>query len=168
MTSHKHPVSVQELPPMNLIGISADFISILAGPDANATHVIPQLWAQLMAKLESVTDLNLGWGVGAVGPALSPQGVEGELNYFAGFVLRDGFAPEGFETLELAGGHHAVCEHVGSLAQLSGTTRWFFTEYMPQSGLEWREDFPLEIYDERYKGDMSDSVVLITAPIHAP
>jgi predicted transcriptional regulator YdeE len=163
----QHPVSVQEFPPMKIVGISSDFISILAGPHANATQVIPELWGRLMAMLSAHQDLKLGWGIGAVGPAHSPRGIDGELNYFAGFVF-DGDAPEGFESLQLSGGFHAVCEHAGNLATLPETTRWFFTEWLPKSGLNHREDFPLEIYDERYKGDTEDSIVLVTAPVTGP
>lgn len=167
MSSQSPKVTVQEIPPMRLIGISADFVSILSGTHGNATQVIPEIWSSLMTKLSAHPDLKLGWGVGAVGPAHSPQGIEGELNYFAGFVLHSAEVPDGLSTLHIPGGHHAVCEHVGPLSKLADTTAWFFTEWFPQSGLEWRQDFPLEIYDERYKGDAEDSVVLITTPVKA-
>lgn len=45
------------------------------------------------------------------------------------------------------------------------TTAWFYSEYLPSSGVALRDGLHLEIYDERFNPESSDSIALICVPV---
>jgi predicted transcriptional regulator YdeE len=147
-----------DVPATTLVGMSGQFIGGL-GPDWNAHDVIPHLWQRLM---ESADLHDADWSIGVM------NDVEGssKMNYLAAIRLEDnGGRSDGLETLELPGGSYLACEHVGLLDGLRDTTVWFYTRYLPSSGVALRDGYHLEIYDERFDPESSDSVMLICVPV---
>lgn len=151
-------VRVGTFPTMHLLGVAGDFVSGLE-PGSNAHLVIPALWSQLEQVLGDESAA-LKWSVGvmvSVGPAM---------RYFAG-VSEGAVKNPSAELLsvEVPSGAYAICEHVGSLAELPATTAWFYSELLPTSGLIPRDAPHLEVYDERFDPQSADSVVMICAPV---
>jgi AraC family transcriptional regulator len=147
-----------EVPATTLVGVSGQFIGGLE-PDSDAYDVIPRLWQRLM---ESAALHDADWSVGVM------HDVDGssKMNYLAAIRLEDnGGRSDGLETLELSEGSYLACEHVGLLNGLPETTAWFYSQYLPSSGVELRDGYHLEIYDDRFDPESPDSVMLICAPV---
>jgi AraC family transcriptional regulator len=153
-------VSPIEVPATTLVGVSGEFISGL-DPNTDAQQVIPQLWSRLMESHgHALHDAH--WSVGVM------RDVDGgpTMSYLAAIRLEDSEAnTQGLETLELPGGSYLACEHVGPLSSIARTTQWFYSEYLPTSGVQLRDDYHLEIYDDRFDPGSSESIVLICAPV---
>lgn len=153
-------VSSIEVPAATLVGVSGHFIGAM-DPNSDAQKVIPQLWSRLMESHgHALHDAH--WAVGVM------REVEGSsaMSYLAAIRLEDSEGnTQGLETLELAGGTYLACEHVGPLSNFSQTAKWFYSEYLPSSGTTLRDDYHLEIYDDRFDPESKDSVVLICAPV---
>lgn len=155
---------VQDLPELTLIGLGADFISNLY-PKSNAMDVIPPLWNRFFGQLAELEGINATWMVGAMGHAKKPTGEPGEMSYFAGARVQEVPSDVGpLKTLVIPAGRYAICEHVGSVANLVATNEYFYKRWLPESGLTWRDGYDLEIYDERFN-DTDDSILLICCPI---
>jgi len=149
-----------DVPATTLVGVSGQFTSGHL-PDSDAHMVIPQLWGRLSeAAGSSFHDAR--WSVGV----MNDLDGEGLMNYFAAIRLDDnGGQSDGLEIMELPGGPYIACEHVGSLDAIGETTKWFYAEYLPSEGIQVRDGYHLEIYDERFDPDSASSVVLICAPV---
>ena len=150
-----------DLAPTTVVGVSGVFISGMS-PDTDAQTVIPQLWGQLMeAAGEDFYKAN--WSVGV----MSDAGDDKKMNYLAAMRLSDRDGQQGdMDVLELPGGKYVACEHVGALDAIGATTGWFYGEYLPSSEWKLRDGYHLEIYDDRFDHESSDSVMLICAPVH--
>jgi predicted transcriptional regulator YdeE len=153
-------VSPLEVPATALVGVSGVFISGM-DPNSDAQKVIPQLWSRLMESHgHALHDAH--WSVGVMRDVAGTS----TMSYLAAIRLEDSEGnTQGLETLELAGGSYLACEHVGPLNKIGETTAWFYSEYLPSSGTELRDDYHLEIYDDRFDPESSQSVVLICAPV---
>jgi predicted transcriptional regulator YdeE len=151
-----------EFPPTTVVGVSGVFISGMA-PGTDAHTVIPQLWNQLQ-EIAGADFYKAKWSVGV----MSDPEDDKKMNYVAAMRLSDNNGQHGgMDVVELPGGKYVACEHVGSLDSLGATTGWFYGEYLPSSELKLRDGYHLEIYDERFNPDSSDSVVLICAPVQS-
>jgi AraC family transcriptional regulator len=153
-------VSTIEVAATTLVGVSGQFISGLL-PDSDAHEVIPQLWGRLMESHgHALHDAH--WSAGVMSDVAGSL----KMNYLAAIRLEDSeHNTEGLEKLELPGGSYLACEHVGALDNMGQTTAWFFSQYLPSSGIRLRDGYHLEIYDDRFDPESSDSIVLICAPI---
>jgi predicted transcriptional regulator YdeE len=150
---------------MTLIGYSEEFLSALA-PDSNSQDVIPEIWGKLFDLLDESDEFEFGWAVGVMTPSKDPSAKPGQMEYFAGLVTED--LPEshpGLEVRKVAASNYLICEHLGSLDELADTTVWFYSDYLPGAGFEEKDAPHLEVYDERFDPDSSESVVMICAPI---
>jgi predicted transcriptional regulator YdeE len=149
-----------DVPTTTLVGVSGQFTSGLQ-PDPDAHEIIPQLWQRLMTAVGGALH-DAHWAVGVM------NDVEGssKMNYLAAIRLDDnGGRSDDLEVVNLPGGSYLACEHVGSLETLGQTTELFYAQHVPSLGFEIRDGYHLEIYDERFDPESSDSVVLICAPI---
>jgi predicted transcriptional regulator YdeE len=153
-------VSPLEVPATTVVGVSGEFISALQ-PNSDAHEVISALWGRLMESHgHALHDAH--WAVGV----MSDVDGSSAMKYLAAIRVEDSEGnTQGLETVELAGGSYLACEHVGSLNKLGETTAWFYTEYLPTSGVQLRDDVHLEIYDDRFDPESKDSIVLICAPV---
>jgi len=149
-----------EIPATTLVGVSGQLIGGLS-PDSDAHEVIPRLWQRLM-EIAGGAVHDAHWSVGV----MSDIDGSSKMNYLAAIRLDDnGDRSDGLETLELPGGSHPACEHVGLLDGLPETTAWFYSEYLPSSGVTLRDGHHLEIYDDRFDPTSTASVMLICAPV---
>lgn len=158
-------VETRNLPAMKLLGMSEEFIGVLS-ENANADDVIPELWGKLFDALEDVEEFEFGWAVGVIGPSQNQSAEPGRMEYFAALVVDE--VPEshpGLELRSLDASNYVVCEHLGSLDELADTTKWFYGEYLPTAGFTEKYAPHLEVYDERFDPESSESVVMICAPI---
>jgi AraC family transcriptional regulator len=159
-------VFTKELPGFKLIGFKADFVGVMVA-NSTANSVIPALWQKLNGVWGQYEDVFAGVSLGVLGMPESPNPVEGQLNYFAGMAVVDlPPANDDLEQIEVPAGKFVICEHVGSLATLGETTRWFYSEYLPTSGYEERFAHHYEMYDNRFNPESDDSVVSICIPIN--
>jgi len=153
-------VTTMEVPATTLAGVSGEFTSDLQ-PNPDAHVVIPKLWERLMT-LAGPALHDSHWAVGV----MSDVAGSSKMNYLAAFRLDDNAGrPDGLEVVKFAGGSYLACEHVRSLNALPRTTQWFYSEYLPSSGVQLRDADHLEIYDERFDPESPDSIVLICAPV---
>jgi predicted transcriptional regulator YdeE len=149
-----------DLAPTTVVGVSGVFTSAMA-PDSDAHEVIPQLWQRLM-DVTGEHFFTAQWSVGV----MNDIGDGAKMNYLAAIRLADsGDQHEGLDVVNLSGGKYVACEHVGSLDSLASTTAWFYNDYLANSGIQVRNAYHLEIYDERFDPHASDSVMLICAPV---
>jgi predicted transcriptional regulator YdeE len=157
-------VENRDLPAMTLIGLARPFLGLMS-PTPNGHDVIPGVWGELFDALDEADEFEFGWAVGMMSDEPG-SGVGGQMNYFAGLVIDE--APEyhpGLTQTQVAAGKYAICEHIGSLDELGETTRWFYEEYLPSSGVVMRDANHLEVYDERFDPESDHSVVMICVPI---
>jgi predicted transcriptional regulator YdeE len=157
-------ITERSLPAMKLVGIAANFNPINS-PDANGNEVIPEIWSNLFDALDEVDEFEFGWAVGVMVPATGADAKPGQLEYFAGLVV-DAIPDELgiLKVREVAASDYVVCEHIGEIDDLPETTAWFYTDYLPNSGVAEKQAPHLEVYDERFDPESDHSVVMICAP----
>lgn len=158
-------VETRHLPAMTLVGLSGQFVSVLA-PNHNADDAIPQLWGSVFDALDDADEFEFGWAVGLILPSSEPNAEPGQMEYFAGLVVDS--QPDELGSLEvrqIKESNYVVCEHLGSLDELAETTKWFYEEYLPSAGFAEKVAPHIEVYDERFDPESSESVVMICAPI---
>jgi AraC family transcriptional regulator len=158
-------VEPRYLPAMRLIGFAQDFNGLMS-ENPNGPDVVPDIWGQLFDLLDDSDEFEFGWAVGVLTPSKDPNAKPGTMEYFAGLVIDD--APEehpGLEIRQLEASNYLICEHLGSLDELADTTAWFYSDYLPGAGFTEKAAPHLEVYDERFDPDSSESVVMVCAPI---
>lgn len=157
-------IEVIEFPSRTIVGFKRNFIG--AGhPNSNAMQVIGPLWGEMSKLFFSLglTDDEYPLGVGAMWPAES--GEPGEMTYFAGYeVLPADKDLGGLEALNVPAGNYASMTHPGSMENFSETVVSFYTDFLPNSGLQRRAGIDLELYIETGAPDFS-SKAIIAAPI---
>lgn len=155
-------IEIQELPARTLIGMSRPFIPAVE-PGSNAPSVIGPLWGE-MSKVFfglNATDNEYPIGVGAMWPSER----DGEMIYFAGYEVAE--ATEGLgglEVLRITAGKYAAVTHTASMEALPQTVAKFYSEWLPDSGLQRRDGADLELYIETGAPDFS-STAIIAAPV---
>lgn len=157
-------IQVEKLPARIVLGISRPFIAF-SHPDSNASSVIPPLWGE-MSKLYFGMKLDRSanpLGVGAMWP--DGSGELGRMTYFAGYEISS--VPEnlgGLEVLEIEAANYAFVEHLGSMEVLPSVIADFYTNLLPNSGLQRREGMDLELYAENEDPSLPTKVTL-AAPV---
>ena len=66
----------------------------------------------------------------------------------------------------LEGGYFVGVEHVGPLARLVDSLRWFYEEYLPTSPYLPREGYHLFLFDPRFDGISDASVLTFGVPVN--
>jgi predicted transcriptional regulator YdeE len=157
-------IEVIDYPARTIAGLKRNFVA--AGhPNSNAMQVIGPLWGEMSKQFFplGLTDDEYPLGVGAMWPAES--GEPGEMTYFAGYEVSNSHEDlGGLETLNIPAGRYAAVTHTGSLETLSQTVISFYSDLLPNSGLQRRVGMDLELYIETGAPDFSSTAV-IAAPI---
>lgn len=157
-------IQVEKLPARTLLGLSRPFIAA-SHPDSNASSVVPPLWGE-MSKLYFGMKLDRSanpLGVGAMWP--DGSGEPGRMIYFAGYEVTS--VPEdlgGLEVLEIEAANYAFVEHLGSMDVLPSVIADFYTNLLPNSGLQRREGMDLELYAEN-EDPTQPMLATIAAPV---
>ena len=105
------------------------------------------------------------YGVEIYGPEFSQSMVWTYFPAVAVSSLEDIPAPMLGKTLPAS--KYAVFTVTGGLAKISEVFHYAYMEWMPASGYEVAYPFDFELYDERYHGDVPDSVIDLYIPIKA-
>ena len=157
-------IKVEKLPARTLLGLSRPFIAA-SHPDSNASSVVPPLWGE-MSKLYFGMKLDRSanpLGVGAMWP--DGSGESGRMIYFAGYEVSS--VPEdlgGLEVLEIEAANYAFVEHLGSMDVLPSVIADFYTNLLPNSGLQRRDGMDLELYTENEDASQP-MLATIAAPV---
>lgn len=158
---------IEMLPTRHYVGLGTVFITICS-PDSDSHTVLPRLWD---AFLERQGELRTRIGYGAYGlcyalPADSEPRHVDAAGYLACVEVADpSDVPPGMELRTVEGGPYAVWTHRGPLADLEGTVRALYGQWLPASGHTVRDAPDVEIYDERFDPASPDSVFDIAVPI---
>ena len=151
-------IKVIESGPVTMVGLQADFYGGMS-PKFNGQEVLGPIWGQLYQKINEL-GLPVREMVAATGHAKS--GEEGLLNQFAGLVVDEVPANlNGLEVLRLPKVKLATTEHIGSMNEFLHTIGKFYSEALPESGLQtlMPERFEFEIYDSRFSLEDPNSVM---------
>ncbi len=157
-------IEIVEFPERIIMGMARPFIPALAA-GANAPEVIAPLWAE-MSKLFFSAPFPKDYypvGVGAMWP--SESSLPNEMNYFAGYEVAE--VPMdlgGLDVLRIPAGKYAAVTHSESMQSIPQTVAAFYSDLLPNSGLQRRHGMDLEIYIETGAPDFSSKAV-IAAPI---
>lgn len=152
---------------MNIIGVSAHFISILS-PEKNNHVLLPKLWDGYMQRADEIkgrlSPVDIGLCEAIVSPAIKRH--PDESFYMAGTqVDQMNDIPHGMTAKTVPAGRYAVFTHKGKLDKLEHTMNYIFASWLPKSGEELRDAPELEIYDERFKYGSDDSELDIYIPV---
>jgi predicted transcriptional regulator YdeE len=149
------------LPTVILVGIEDNFVAN-HNPEEAGDDTIGNLWAQLTRRIADL-GVPMHWMIGVTAPTFS--GVPNEMRYFAGMVVEELPADlHGMKAFELEGAEYVTYEHHGPMSQVGESIGKFYSDLLPNSGLEFLPRPHLEIYDERFTMDDS-SVFRFAAPI---
>ncbi|WJH35450.1 GyrI-like domain-containing protein [Paenibacillus sp. CC-CFT747] len=81
-------------------------------------------------------------------------------------VSRLGKVPEGMDSVSLPGALYAVITRQGRIDDIRAAYRYFYDEWLPQSGYVRADGADFEYYDHRYKGNFDpESVMELWIPV---
>jgi AraC family transcriptional regulator len=143
------------LPAMSLVGLRTVTAGALMS-DVTEDGPIAQLWDTLLARTGPLPHPTLRYGL--------VRGLaDGHVEYVA--CVRAGEMDDtGLTPIEFEGGYFLCAEHVGPLASLSDSVRWFYEEYVPSSGYQLRAGWHVEIFDPRFDPANPESILTFGAP----
>lgn len=146
---------VRESSPIKLTGLS--IMTYPLGHPKNNPMLIPDLWSNLMQEISRNA-------IEFSGPMYGAMKMQGEeMFYLAGFASN--VEHPGFESIEVPAQKYIVFEHRGSLQFLGETMHNIFSKEFPNSGLKGCDGISLEIYDERFVPESTESIFEIAFPV---
>ena len=92
---------------------------------------------------------------------------DGEVEYLA-CVRASDVASEDIELVTVEGGYFIGAEHVGDVATLSESVRWFYDEFLPTSGYVRRNEWHVEIFDPRFDPADTESILTFGVFVERP
>jgi len=92
---------------------------------------------------------------------------DGKVEYLA-CVRASDVASEDMELVTVEGGYFIGAEHVGDVATLSESVRWFYEEYLPTSGYVRRNEWHVEIFDPRFDPADPESILTFGVFVERP
>lgn len=157
---------IKEMPQFFVVGYAEKFISILS-PEKNNHIVIPKLWDLFLQQKDKIKLKSTDYDLGVCLP-LGPDEKKhpDECLYMAGTAVTDQTnIPTGMIGREIPAGTYAVFTHKGALDQLDHTMNYIYGAWLPKSGKKLREAPDLELYDQRFNPESSQSEFDIYIPI---
>jgi AraC family transcriptional regulator len=142
-------IEIQTIPRRTLLGMKAPFIAA-RHEGANGPQVIGPLWDEMSKHYFGMQLNRAEWplGIGVMWNA-DEDGSSGEMFYFAGYEVFD--VPEDLGELEvliLEEEKYAYVTHIGPMSEMPQTVVSFYSDLLPNSQLQRRPGFDLEIYEE--------------------
>lgn len=133
-----YPVQVMELKGFRAAGVSH------VGPYRQIGRVFKDLGGILMAN-SLMPHVDLLFVIYHDPPESKPGA---ELRSHVGVSIQDEFPDNfgGLDYFDVAGGTYAVLEHKGPYANLKAAYDWFYGKWLPETGLEPKDEPPLEVY----------------------
>ena len=92
---------------------------------------------------------------------------DGKVEYLA-CVWASDVASEDMELVTVEGGYFIGAEHVGDVATLGESVRWFYEEYLPTSGYVRRNEWHVEIFDPRFDPADPESILTFGVFVERP
>lgn len=144
-------------PAMKFVGIGAD-TSV-----QNAPKDCPVVWQEFMKRYKEIK--NYIGGMKNYGVAINPNEKECTFRYVAAAQVSEfEDIPKDMEKVETPAETCFVFIHKGKLDKL-GETYWKIMKEIPKTKLKQKEEFWIEFYDHRWKGDKDDSEMEIWIPV---
>lgn len=149
---------IVDKPAFTFAGLEEPFISGLS-PDATNLQVIGPLWQKFSQRAKQVPHRvsKEMYGIMAATPE-SKRTHPHELQYLAGVAVSSiGSLPEGMIWRTLPATTFAVFTHKGPIMSICDTVGRIYKEWLPQSGYEHSDIADIELYDQRFCPDSTDS-----------
>lgn len=158
---------IKNIEEIKMIGMKKKFISVLS-TEKNNHIVIPELWDQYLKNENKIKYKKSSTRIGICMP-LNDNEVKShsdECLYLAGTeVTNIEDVPKDMVAQIVPAGNYAIFTHKGSLDQIGYTINYIYGSWLPKSGRKLREAPDLEVYDERFNFDSTNSEVDIYIPI---
>jgi AraC family transcriptional regulator len=142
-----------------VVGLQRKFIHGLS-PDTTAPQVIGPLWLEFSPLKETVPNrVPGGPSFGLIwGGEKSTRSHPDELNYLACVEVTSlDDIPEGMSSREMPEVPYAVVTHRGPIGKIAETLKWLYETWLPESGFEHSGLADIELYDERFGGELETS-----------
>jgi len=140
----------------NVIGVNCK------SDPSQSLHKLWQSFGERYAEIPNVTDPGRAYQV-CVFEAPSPTE---EYTFIAGMEVSDiSQVPPAMITHRVPAAEYAVFEHHGSLEKMHQSYEYIFGVWLQENGYQMAEADSLEIYDERFNPQSSDSIFEIWIPI---
>lgn len=146
----------KELPAMNFVGVGTDTTVQTCSADC------PIIWSTLMSKYNEIENAINPQKMYGVSFTINEQ--ECSFRYIA--CVEVGSSDEsmaGFEKVEVPSANYFIFTHKGSLDTLGGTYGQIMEELKKVGKIQ--DNFWIELYDERYKANSSESEFDILIPV---
>jgi len=129
----------------------------------NASKDCPKVWQEFMKRHKEIKSY-IG-GMKNYGVCINPNQAECSFRYVACAEVSDfKDIPEGMEKVEIPSETHFVFIHKGKLNKL-GETYGGIMETIPKTNKKQKENFWVEFYDNKWKGDKDESEFEIWIPV---
>jgi AraC family transcriptional regulator len=129
----------------------------------NAPKDCPEVWNKFMQRYKEIE--NYIGGMKNYGISLTHSNKDCTFRYIAcAEVSEIGNIPEGMEKVESPKSDYLIFEHNGKLDTI-GDTYGKIMEFLPTIDIEQDDQFWVEFYDYRWKGDKEESVMEIWVPL---
>jgi AraC family transcriptional regulator len=129
----------------------------------NAPKDCPEVWNKFMQRYKEIE--NYKGGMKNYGISLTKSNQNCTFRYVAcAEVSEISNIPEGMEKVETTESNHLIFEHKGKLDKI-GETYGKIMEFLPTTDKKQNEDFWIEFYDYRWKGDKEESIFEIWVPV---
>ncbi len=129
----------------------------------NFAQKLSHLWDDFLPRMHEIPDATPDIGYGLV----EQTSRESELlNYYSVMKVNTiSSIPDGMVHQTVSAGKYAVFAHCGDPLLLDDTVNYIYGTWLPHSGYEHRGAEDIEIYDQDYIPDSSDSVVYYALPL---
>ena len=154
---------IREKPAQAMVGLATRFYGV-GSERNNISKKLPPLWAGFMSRLNEVQGKLPGVAYGVIRQVES----ESELLEYVAAAQVEADArplPEGMVRIELPAITYATFEHRGLPGDLDLTVSYIYSTWLMQSGMRHTYGADVETYDERYRPNSPDSVVLYAVPV---
>lgn len=152
---------LKELPARTMVGLATRFYDVSSERN-NIGDKLPPLWAEFMSRYDEVAPPGPKVAYGGIRQALPDSE---QLEYVAAAQVRGRRVPTGMVELEIPSATYATFEHRGVPTDIDLTVSYIYSTWLMQSGMRHTYGPDVEVYDERYKPDSPNSVVLYSIPV---
>ena len=133
-----------------------------------ATQQIGQLWEEFKQRMPEIEDIKPQYALGICAQQLSQisKSPKDDFVYVAALpVTTVNKIPDGMVKIDIPGGRYAVFTHKGRIADLPKTLDYIWGEWVPSGACKTRSAPDLEVYDDRFDPNSTDSEFDIYIPI---
>jgi AraC family transcriptional regulator len=123
----------------------------------------PKAWKAFMERYKEIG--GSAGGMKNYGVCINPNEKQCTFRYIAASEVSEfGSIPKGMEKIEIPAESYFIFVHRGKLEKL-GETYWAIMQEIPKTKKKQKEEFWVEFYDKRWKGDREESEFEIWIPV---